>query len=278
MKPMESPEIKLCQLQARIFEESVKKTACSSPVFIRRFVHSSVAETFDDRSYLFQANTAVNVFAELDEEFGPSEYGKIKYSEDQMFWIGYIYRCFCIVFGQTSKQVFKRINGREIVKYYKVYHTFDPVDAVERIAENIGFSNTGIQEYSLQYLKKLYLLDDLKDMIGKRIDVVVERQSADTTKSGPDYILSLGCGQIEGLRSIGGDPQEAYIICKERPSDIFSGKVLAVANRKDDLTDRLIVCDENENYTNADIRKMIDKSEQQHKYRIIRKAAPQRSR
>ena len=91
MKPLDSIEIKLCQLQAKIFEESVKKTNYSSPIFIRRFMLSNIAKSFDNKLYLFQFTSVNETFDLLDDEYGKSNFGKIKYNEDQMFWIGYIY-------------------------------------------------------------------------------------------------------------------------------------------------------------------------------------------
>ena len=93
MNPLTSLEIKLCQAQAKIFETSVNKTSYSSPIFIRRFMYSSIAKSMDDMLYLYQSNTVYDAFDVLDNEFGKSDYGKRKFSEDQMFWIGYIYRC-----------------------------------------------------------------------------------------------------------------------------------------------------------------------------------------
>lgn len=69
-------ELKLCQLQAKMFEESVTKTTYSSPVFIRRFMLSKVAVSFDNKSYLIQSTTKDYCFEVLDETFGKSNYGK----------------------------------------------------------------------------------------------------------------------------------------------------------------------------------------------------------
>lgn len=85
MTPLSYIELKLCQAQAKIFEASVTKTNYSSPIFIRRFVYSSIAESFDDKVYLYRSDTIEEVFHILDEEFGESRYGEIKYSPDQMF-------------------------------------------------------------------------------------------------------------------------------------------------------------------------------------------------
>ena len=75
MKPLDSIEIKLCQLQAKIFEESVKKTNYSSPIFIRRFMFSNIAKSFDDKRYLLQTLSVDETFDLLNEEYGESDYG-----------------------------------------------------------------------------------------------------------------------------------------------------------------------------------------------------------
>ena len=82
MKPLTSIEIKLCQKQAKLFEASVSKTEYSSPVFIRRFMYSSIAKSMDDKVYLFASESEEDVFLTLEDEFGKSSYGKEKFSKD----------------------------------------------------------------------------------------------------------------------------------------------------------------------------------------------------
>lgn len=84
---------------------SVARTSYSSPIFIRRFIYSSIAKSFGDKTYLYSFNTIEDVFQILDDEFGYSEYGDIKYSPDEMFWIGYIYRCICIKYNLSRKRL-----------------------------------------------------------------------------------------------------------------------------------------------------------------------------
>ena len=111
MTPLSFIEIKLCQAQAKIFEASVTKTNYSSPIFIRRFVYSSIAKSFDDKVYLYRSDTIEDAIDIINEEFGESRYGQKKYSIDQMFWIGYIYRCICIKYNLSSKSVYKLFKG-----------------------------------------------------------------------------------------------------------------------------------------------------------------------
>ena len=64
---LETVDLKLCQIQGKIFEESIGSLNCSSQVFIRRFMNSKVAKSFDDKSYLAQTSSIRDVYDELEE-------------------------------------------------------------------------------------------------------------------------------------------------------------------------------------------------------------------
>ena len=151
--PLEYHELCLCRLQAKIFELSVKDTNCSSPVFIRRFMMSKYVKVFDEFDYLFMSCNLEDTFDELDEEYGKSTYGKIKYSQDEMYWIGYIYRVISIKFNLTSKQIFKLFKASEIIDYYPIYHTYDIVDAASRMIEEKLGSKQSNQERVLEFIR-----------------------------------------------------------------------------------------------------------------------------
>lgn len=155
MKPLTSIEIKLCQKQAKLFEASVSKTENSSPVFIRRFMYSSIAKSMDDKVYLFASESEEDVFLTLEDEFGKSSYGKEKFSKDQMFWIGYIYRCLSIKYKLSSKSIYRLFNASEIIKYYNICHTYDIVDAAERMMESISYDNSSIEKKAYDAMKRL---------------------------------------------------------------------------------------------------------------------------
>ena len=153
MMPLEYHELCLCRLQAKIFELSVKDTNYSSPVFIRRFMMSKYVKVFDEFDYLFMSCNLEDTFDELDEEYGKSTYGKIKYSQDEMYWIGYIYRVISIKFNLTSKQIFKLFKASEIIDYYPIYHTYDIVDAASRMIEEKLGSKQSNQERVLEFIR-----------------------------------------------------------------------------------------------------------------------------
>jgi len=94
---------RLCDIQAELFEQSVYSLDMSSEVFARRFMNSNVAKQLDDLSFLYDTKTITDIYLELDEQYGKSNYGSIKYHSDAMYWAGYLYRYFVYTYEITSK-------------------------------------------------------------------------------------------------------------------------------------------------------------------------------
>ena len=125
----------LCDMQGRIFEESLLKEGCSSSIFIRRFMNSRFVTRMDKLTFINESTTIDEIFKELDDEYGKSNYGKIKFSNEEMYWMGYIYRYLSYVFQIDSKNAYKIIKGTELRQLFYAYHSLDPMNAIERILE-----------------------------------------------------------------------------------------------------------------------------------------------
>lgn len=125
----------LCSIQARIFERSIEKSASGSAVFVRRFMRSGVAERMDGGGYLFESTTDDQVIEDVEAAYGDKPYGSEKYSPDEMYWMGYVYRYWCCWTGQSSKAVYRSIGARELRSLYYPYHALDVPQAIERIWE-----------------------------------------------------------------------------------------------------------------------------------------------
>lgn len=154
MRKIDEMGLKLCKIQADIFAASVSETECSSLIFMRRFMNSQVAQRMDIGGFLFEACDIHTVFHELNMEFGVSSYGKDKYSNQELYWIGYIYRYWCYTYQKTSKQVYKIVKPKELRDLYYPYHSFDPSQAIERILEAKGFSEEDLIKKGVQILRK----------------------------------------------------------------------------------------------------------------------------
>ena len=264
MKPLDSMEIRLCKMQAKLFEESVSKTDYSSAIFIRRFMLSTVAKSFDNKTFLIQTISLDEVLELLDQEFGDSSYGRIKFSREVMFWIGYIYRCLAIRYNLSSKVIYHLFNTKEILKYYNIGHTFDIVDMAERMMENINYKETSNQEKSYQAMKRLIYEEKIKVLLGKDVTVYIEPPKI----KGISH--SFNQGYIKDIKSIDGKYQDAYIIDDDKAINKYQGKVIAIIKNKDDDTNKLIVGNVNREYSDQDIKHFLSLKEKDCKYTIVK--------
>ena len=151
MKKISKDGLLLCELQAETFENSIDKIESSSEIFIRRFMKSEIAKRFDNESVLESNIQANDVLELVIEQYGASNYGSVKYTRNEIYWIGYIYRYFAFTYELTSAQVYKIIKPKELRGVYLPYHTMDPVQAIERILEAKGILMDENEELNRQY-------------------------------------------------------------------------------------------------------------------------------
>lgn len=96
---------------------------------------SGIAKRLDNESVL-ESNIQANDILELvNEEYGISNYGSVKYTRNEIYWIGYIYRYFAFTYELSSTQVYKIVKPKELRGLFLPYHTMDPAQAIERILE-----------------------------------------------------------------------------------------------------------------------------------------------
>lgn len=151
MKKIDNDGLLLCEIQAKAFELSGVTQNTSSEIFIRRFMNSEVAKLLDNMSVLQTNTQAADLLDLIDEEYGKSEYGSIKYSPNELFWIGYIYRYYAYTYDKTSKQVYKTVKPKELRGLFLPYHTMDPAQAIDRILEAKGLANDDVDEEKRQF-------------------------------------------------------------------------------------------------------------------------------
>jgi len=145
----------LCEIQGRIFEESLTKFKGSSPIFVRRFMLSETATFFDDKTYLIQSSSDNSVLEDLEKEFGPTSYGQKRFSADELHWMGYMYRFWCLSTGYSSKRVFHLCKSNTMVSYFAPLHTQDPSAALDTILLAVGYDNEDINVKGLRILHEM---------------------------------------------------------------------------------------------------------------------------
>ena len=155
MKKIDKEGLRLCALQAEVFAASLTVTQCSSPVFIRRFMHSEVAARMDRRGFLLEACDATSILNEVDTQYGPTSYGKERYGREELYWLGYLYRYWAYTYEKSSKQVYRQMKSKDLRKLYYPYHSLDPAQAIERILEGNGNNEEDYTEKGVRILREI---------------------------------------------------------------------------------------------------------------------------
>lgn len=151
MRKISKDGLILCELQAETFEKSIDMMESSSEIFIRRFMRSEIAKKFDNESILESNLQSNDILDLINEEYGVSNYGSVKYSKNEIYWIGYVYRYFAFTYEITSAQVYKIVKPKELRGLFLPYHTMDPAQSIERILEAKGLLTDESEELKRQY-------------------------------------------------------------------------------------------------------------------------------
>lgn len=156
MKKMDSDGILLCELQGATFELSLEKVETSSLIFIRRFMNSEVVKLLDNGSILQTNLQPQDIIEYIEDEYQELKYGKDKYTNNEMYWIGYLYRYFSYTYELSSYRVYKMVKPKELRNLYLPYHTLSVEQAIERIleAKNIQLEVDDIHK-QLEIYKKI---------------------------------------------------------------------------------------------------------------------------
>jgi adenylate kinase family enzyme len=111
--------------------------------------------------------------------------------------------------------------------------------------------------------------NELYNVIGKIVTVTIDRPLGTYHPIHKDMYYPINYGYIEGIMAADGEEQDAYIIGIDVPINKFTGKVIAVVHRKDDIEDKWIVCPEDMNIMIEEIKEKIHFQEQYFDSQII---------
>ncbi|MBQ8162424.1 MAG: hypothetical protein IJ083_16985 [Clostridia bacterium] len=128
---MDSIQLKLCDIQGRLFERS---TDYASEGFIRDFMTSEVAEHLDSPYNKLQWMGEEYLLEELKDEKDLRSDGE-KYSPDVLYWIGYLYRYWACTRKERSKKIYRQAPAKTMKRNYLAFHTLDPEVAIDDLKE-----------------------------------------------------------------------------------------------------------------------------------------------
>lgn len=99
---------------------------------------------------------------------------------------------------------------------------------------------------------------DFSGIIGKTVSGRIDRPLGSAHPRFPDMIYPVNYGYVEGIFAGDGAEQDIYLLGEEKPVQSFSGKVIAVWHRYNDVEDKWIVTPDGADIPDAEIEKAID--------------------
>lgn len=151
MRQFDHNGLMLAEYQGKLFERS-NELDCSTAVFIRRFLHSDLLSKLDSNNSSSLSLDVCEGINSILEQFGDTDYGKVKYSKSALFWIGYMYRYISYTREQSTKFIMQLFNYRQMNDVYYSFHTQDPewciksLLEINKLSENIFDNNARLKQ------------------------------------------------------------------------------------------------------------------------------------
>lgn len=106
-------------------------------------------------------------------------------------------------------------------------------------------------------------------MIGQTVRVIVDRPLGSCHPEHKDLYYPVNYGYIEGIMAPDGEEQDAYILGVYEAVKEFTGRVIAIVHRLDDIEEKWVVAPEELILTEKEIREQVRFQEQYFRSEII---------
>lgn len=121
-----------------------------------------------------------------------------------------------------------------------------------------------MQTETLQTIEKME-----NSIIGKLVEVSIDRPLGSFHSVYKDLYYPINYGFIKGIYAADGEYQDAYILGVDHPVSVFSGVVIAVVHRLNDVEDKWIVAPNGVSFTKEEITDLVLFQEKYFDFEII---------
>ena len=106
-------------------------------------------------------------------------------------------------------------------------------------------------------------------MIGDIVTVTVDRPLGSYHPEQKDMYYPINYGYVAGIMAPDGEEQDAYILGIDKAVESFTGKIIAIIHRLDDVEDKWVVCPESMTFSREEIMEKVKFQEQYFQSEII---------
>ena len=126
-------ERQLSDIQGRVFELSLAR-GLDSADFIERFMNSATCEYLDMPYDRLQWAGEEYILANLMEEQTIKSSDR-QFDKEGLFWIGYVYRYWHLLTGESSKNIYLQADAQTMDESYLGFHSLEVTMAIEDLKE-----------------------------------------------------------------------------------------------------------------------------------------------
>ena len=94
-------------------------------------------------------------------------------------------------------------------------------------------------------------------VIGRVVRVVVDRPLGSVHPNHPDIVYGVNYGFVEGVLGCDGEAQDAYVLGVDCPVESFSGEVIAIIVRHDDVETKWVVAPQGSVFSKEEIAEAV---------------------
>lgn len=102
----------------------------------------------------------------------------------------------------------------------------------------------------------------------KKVTVKIDRPLGTFHPEHKDLYYPINYGYIEGLIAEDGEEQDAYVLGVNKPVETFSGVLIAIIHRIDDVEDKWVVAPDNMHFSIFEIEEKVNFQEKYFQYTI----------
>ena len=95
-------------------------------------------------------------------------------------------------------------------------------------------------------------------MIGETVTVIVDRPLGSFHPVHKNIFYTVNYGYIEGIIAPDGEEQDAYVLGVSEPVREFTGRIIAVIKRLNDVEEKWVVAPEDMSFTKSEILEQVD--------------------
>ena len=102
-----------------------------------------------------------------------------------------------------------------------------------------------------------YILKNSERMKRMKVTVTIDRPLGSVHPSHPDIVYTVNYGYVEGIIAPGGEEQGVYILGVDKPVKTFTGRIIAVIHRNDDIEEKWVAAPDGVNLTPDQIMEKV---------------------